>query len=213
MKRVLVAGAVTLASTSSWAQVRILSPTEPGRLAWTNSVSDQSVPPIYRIERAGSPSGDWTPLAVVTNESSISLTNAGAGDPHDAFFRVAWTNGEVWNFQGFYNNGLVVTGKLYFADSNAFDDGALHQGSWIFRAAGDGKGFYRLGTGELLAYLSDPASNFLAIEFSPYCCDNYFCLMGLWPLADEWSGSWAWAGYGGPSVAGTFAAQRIANGN
>src|SRR2546425_27973 len=154
-KKLFVGLAVFLVVLVSWPQVKIISFDRSGTLAWTNSLGPgqggafPDTRPIYRIEWASSPTGPWNALTN-TSETSIPLTNSQPSDQMQTLYRVAWTNGQVWNYQGYAGQSLIVTGRLYFNISDLFAVPVIDDGSWSLTNAGPvGTGWHRLGAGPL----------------------------------------------------------------
>src|SRR5438270_12265560 len=97
-KYVSVATGILLALATS-AQVKITAFSPEGRLTWTNlAAAGLRASPIYRVDRATSLSVSWETL---TNTSQTSITNIQPLGAGSAFYRVTWTNGQVWSYAGY----------------------------------------------------------------------------------------------------------------
>ena len=190
-------------------QVRIVSFNPVGVLEWTNSLGPglfDPIPdtePVYRLDRGTSAIGPWSELTNTT-QLSVSLTNWPPNGSPQVYYRLSWTNGQVWNYSGYEGPNLVVTGKLYFNVS--FDQ--IDGGSWILTRTGfPDSGRHRAGAGSLDS-CSDCSGR---VYLAPYCCDDGFWLEGPNPVSMTWTGDWHWAGFVGDAT-GSFVAQRIPNG-
>jgi len=201
MKRVSLLIAFTFATHTCWAQVRLTSLSRLGELTWTNLVNTRFAAPIYRVEWASSPTGKtWNVLAVVTNRTSIAVTNSPSWSSAATFYRVGWTNGNVWRYSGYDSQSLVATGKMYVSAS--FDTG-----TWYLTKVGSSPlWFYPTGNGPL-----QPCSvGGLCLQCGGESC---FGVDGPWSGPVSF-GYWHWEGGIIPSTAtGSFIVERIANGN
>jgi hypothetical protein len=209
MKKLFGLAAVVLAALASLGQVKIISVEQSGRLAWTNpiqpGISDllPDTVPVYRVERAGSPTDPWS---AVTNTSQTSITNLPPTDQGQTFYRVVWTNGQVWSYNGYDGQSLIVTGKLYLSVS---EFGLIDSGSWsLARTGSPGSSWHRAGAGPLDSCIDCDGK----VYFWPYCCDDTFWLDGHDRFSNTWTGAWHWDGFAGDVLDGTFTAERILNG-
>ena len=206
MKKVL-AIAVFLVALMSWAQVKLFPFTRGGTLAWTNWVGPGMADvlpddaPGYHVESATSVDGPWS---FVTNTTSNFVS---VGPPSTAtagqYYRIAWTNGQMWSYKGYQGESLIVTGSLYL-NISAF--GLVDGGSWYFtRIGGSALQWHRVGSNTLDSCLDCSGQVF----FAPYCCDNDFWLDGPQPTSMVWTGSWHYRGFA-DQTNGQFVAERIA---
>lgn len=211
MRRLIIGAAVALAAFVALPQVRIVSLGRNGDLTWTNLAGAGSVAPVYRIESAGSVTGPWSELALVTNQTSVTTTNASA-DPFALFYRVAWTNGEVWSYRGYDSAGLAVTGRLYIASPFV----PWVKGAWSFaHARSNANSNHRTGHGSLSGALQEPFVNpMLRVDCLTRVFDEgEFWLDGLPPTNNSWSGVWRWrGGIWAYMTNGPFTAEKVTNG-
>ncbi len=134
------------------------------------------------------------------------ITNLPPTDQGQTFYRVVWTNGQVWSYKGYDGQTLIVTGKLYLKIS---DFGHVDGGSWsLARTGSPGSSWHRAGAGPLDSCLDCDGKVYLW----PYCCDNTFWLDGLDPFSNTSTGAWHWSGFAGELLGGTFTAEKIING-
>jgi hypothetical protein len=207
----LFAAALMLVALVSWSQVRILSLTRSGTLTWTNWVGPGMSDPFpdsapgYRVEWAPSVTGSWNG---VTNTSQTSISvGALPGALPDTFYRIAWTNGQVWSYQGYDGASLIVTGKLYFNvnDSGAYFDGGAYR---LKRTGAPGSVDHRIGTNTLDSCLEDCEGR---VYFAPYAIDDSFWLDGPTPTSMVWTGFWYFSKFAGSQLGGPFVAEKIEN--
>jgi len=198
-----------LLTAAAIAQVRILPVSSLGILSWTNWIEaglDEPFPndtvPVYRVESASWITGTWSSL---TNTSKTSvllpvLTNSPA-----SFYRVVWTNGQIWNYRAYAKDTLIVTGKLYVSVNESYVDGGAFN---LVRASAGDNTSHRTGTNTLDSCFDCQGRIF----FAPYCCDNEFMLDGFDSLATSSTGVWYYGGFGGPVEQGRFVAERLDSG-
>lgn len=214
MKTILVITAITMAAPFCSAQVELLALDSAGRLRWTNAVMDPVTPPIYQAEWACSPTGAWVALATVTNQTFLALTNPLPGAPASAYYRVAWTNGEVWQYREFDSQGLlVVTGKLYVSTEYIPGFGlASVSGTWSrSQAVAGGDRWFRVNQGKLRTTrpVVDPAAFTISLGCYGEPC---FWLEGPWPVTNPWWGTWyCEGGFAYFRTNGTYLIQRLTN--
>src|SRR5436189_1886252 len=104
---------ILLPALTLLAQVKISNLSRDGRRTWTNlAATGLPASPIYRVDWARSPAGPWQPLTN-TSQTFLFLTNTSGAEP--AFYRVTWTNGQVWSYEGYSGQGLIATGMLYLS--------------------------------------------------------------------------------------------------
>jgi hypothetical protein len=192
--------AFTFTTQICWAQVRITSLSRLGELTWTNSVTTRFRAPIYSVEWTSSPTGKtWHVLAVVTNKTSIVVTNSQSWSSAATFYRVVWINGSVWRYSGYNSQSLITSGKVYV--STSFDTGR-----WYLTNAGPSIPFFPDGSGPLQPCFVEA----LCLQCGVESC---FWVDGPWSEPVSF-GYWHWEGGILPSMAtGPFIVERIVNGN
>jgi len=202
MKKYVCVAAGVLVAFASSAQVKITSVTPEGGLAWTNLAADGlTVSPVYRVDSSSSPTGDWQ---TVTNTTQTSITNFPAFSPGAVFYRVAWTNGQVWSYAGYSGQSLIATGTLYLGVSG--QSRCLIDGGAYYLEPGFP---YRTGSGLLQELGCSNVPDFHdVIELSPYAFDDVFELDVLNVTDGAWGGEWHWEGFA-YSVSGPFEAWRV----
>jgi len=202
--------AISLAGLGCLAQVRIRSLSPAGRLAWTNAVVGPYPAAVYRVEWARSPTGSWSSLAVVTNQTSLTITNPSPVGAPSTFYRVAWTNGHVWRCSIYGTQGLEATGKLYFSAS-------FNSGTWYMTNANPPGGAWRIlgrGTLALGTPTGQPTFDTIRIDFLPYIADgDEFWLELPWPMREPLFGTWYQSFQFGGTNSGAFVAEKIVNGH
>lgn len=197
MRKCLGAISLILLVLASPAQVTISDFSPNGPLTWTNlAARGLSISPIYSVERSSSLTGVWETLTN-TSETSIQLTNFQPAVLGRAFYRVTWTNGEVWSYES-----VAATGRLYFALSprGCIIDG----GVWHFNPGSA----YRYGSGPLFPRYDAELDCTHLITFEPGGSDNDFWIDVLNRGSDTWSGNWYYSGFI-TTVQGTFVARKI----
>jgi len=219
LKQSFAVATLLLLALGSQAQVKITAFTPNGRLDWTNQTDWIFLPsfgftgPVYRIDSARLPNGPWT-ILTNTSETSLSLTNLQPPDREPTFYRVAWTNGQVWSYEGYYGENLIVTGKLYFNIALYANNPVIYGGSWnLARTGAPGGDWHPFGIGGLLPLCENVEEDcFYTVCLNPYTSDDNFSLLAPDPRSDSWTGTWSWSGFAGPAQHGTFALQKIRDG-
>jgi hypothetical protein len=215
MKKLLfTASVLTVAAIICWAQVSITALSRNGTLSWTNAagldplVQPCYTDPVYRVEQAPSLPGPWD-ILTNTSQTSVVLTNAALTNPPTMFYRVTWTNGQVWNYRGYDGDNLIVTGKVYLALSYLDGVPYIHGGSWKLARTGIPGGLgHRVGSRALQPFPECSTT----LYFYPYCCHDTFWLVGLDdPASTTARGTWHWQGFD-TDASGTFVADRIPDG-
>ena len=202
-KYVCVATGILLALALS-AQIKITAFGPESGLTWTNlAAAGLRASPIYQVDRSSSPTGSWETL---TNTSQTSMTNIQPIGPGPAVYRVTWTNGQVWSYEGYSSQSLVSTGTLYVGVSQP--SACLIDGGAYNLAPGSP---YRSGHGELWEG-GCGLTDYDEITFAPFANDDYFWIEVTSPGADTWTGNWHWDGFA-LSAQGPFVARRMINGH
>ncbi len=201
MKKWFSVIAIFLLALTSPAQVKITNLSRDGRLAWTNLAALYlPASPIYRVDCSSSPAGPWQTLTN-TSQTSLFVTNTPRTEP--AFYRVTWTNGQAWSYEGYSGQSLVAKGMLYLSVTHV--RGCFIDGGSYYLAPGSS---YRVGPGWVWPlYDGDLACDHL-IAFTPDARDDFFQIDVLSQGSTLWTGTWHWTGFA-TSVQGTFAARRI----
>ena len=204
MKKRLAAAMGMVLALGSSAQVKITAFNPQGWLAWTN-LAGASLPALYRIDWSLSPAGPWHPLTN-TSQTSISFTNSLPTAAAPAFYRVMWTNGEVWSYEGYDSQSLSVTGRLYLSVAH-LENCIIDGGAWNLTPTTRG-GYYRTGSGALWPLYDQGLDCGHLIDFSPDATDNYYWVDVLNRGTNTWTGAWYWSGPA-TSAQGTFIARKI----
>jgi hypothetical protein len=113
---------------AQWALLEITGIGRDGVLAWTNRVCAPEA--LYEVQRASSPVGPWTRVALVTNASSFTVTNPSVGA---AFYQVVWSGGAPLVMDYAFDEGFgftSVTGRLSLT---LYDDAVTGMGTWTFQ--------------------------------------------------------------------------------
>lgn len=108
----------TFTSLLSIAQpVRLTGLDRAGNLTWTNPICASQ--PVYEVLRSGSLTSPWQHWAFVTNQTSLSVSNALDTATGTVFFRVVWVEDSPLVFDYSFTEpefGLTtVTGRLDFS--------------------------------------------------------------------------------------------------
>jgi len=202
MKKYLCLATGILLALPSSAQIKITSFNPEGGLTWTNLAAaglPASRSPVYCVDRSSSLTGSWETL---TNKSQTFVTNIQPFGAGSAFYRVTWTNGQVWSYAGYSGQSLVATGTLYVGVSRpslCIIDGGVYD-----LAPGSP---YRSGFGPLTP-LACGLLDYDAIIVGRDARDDYFELDVITAENDTWNGNWSWEGFA-ESAHGTFVARRI----
>lgn len=98
-----------------------------GTLTWTNRVCAPEA--IYEVQSASSPSGPWTGVALVTNTTSLTVTQSAVVP---AFYQAVWLGGAPLVMNYAFDEGFgftSVTGRLSLT---LYDDATVGMGTWTF---------------------------------------------------------------------------------
>ena len=203
----LVAAIATLLCVlASDAQVRITSFSRSGRLEWRNEAGS-GLPATYRVDWSSSPSGPWNTLTN-TYQTFTFTTNAQPADAAQTFYRVVWTNGQVWAYEGYGSQGLLATGKLHVLVAPSLGC-IIAGGSWYLEPApGSDAGYPRVGWGSLAAGYDAELDCSHLIQFGPRAFDDAFWIDVLNRGTNTWTGAWYWENFGGTDQ-GTFVARKL----
>jgi hypothetical protein len=200
---------ITVLTGAAIAQVRILPVSSSGILSWTNRIGpglDEPFPndtlPVYRVESASTITGPWSSF---TNTSQTTVWLADATNSPKNFYRVVWTNGQIWSYRAYANETLIVTGKLYLSVNESYVDGGAFNVAQVGVA---NHGWHRIGTNTLDSCFDCQGRIF----FAPYCCDNEFMLDGFNSMSTTSTGVWYYGGFGGIVEQGRFVAERLDSG-
>ena len=168
-------------------------------LIWLRQVClPVAVPSTASIGPVPSPA----PGKTLTNTSQTFVTNIQPFGAGSAFYRVTWTNGQVWSYAGYSGQSLVATGTLYVGVSRpslCIIDGGVYD-----LAPGSP---YRSGFGPLTP-LACGLLDYDAIIVGRDARDDYFELDVITAENDTWNGNWSWEGFA-ESAHGTFVARTI----
>jgi hypothetical protein len=200
---------VALLTAAAIAQVRILPLSSSGVLSWTNWIGpglEEPFPndtlPVYGVESASSITGPWS-WFTNTSQTTVLLSDG----PHSpaSFYRVVWTNGQVWRYRAYAHDTLIVTGKLYLSVNDSYVDGGAFN---LVRVGAGDISLHRTGTNTLDSCFDCQGRIF----FAPYCCDNEFMLDGFNSRSTSSTGVWYSGGFGGTVEQGRFVAEKLDGG-